>query len=211
MEVTHGDHGWHVHAHFILLTEQPLTGLVEVYERRRLTHENVHHFIGSRWEELIRRRGGDVIAGAGVDLREVTVGTEEVVAQYVGKSGSDIGLEMAMGAHKRGRGSSSRTPFQILADIAMLDDRRDRALWREWEWASKGRAQLVWSRGLKDAAGISEMTDEEVSEQGGERETLGFISRDDYVRVLESGLVPDLLEIIESGDIGGIIGTLGSR
>lgn len=211
MEVTHGDHGWHVHAHFILLTEQPLTGLVEVYERRRLTHESVHHFIGSRWEELIRRRGGDVIAGAGVDLREVTVGTEEVVAQYVGKSGSDIGMEMAMGAHKRGRGSSSRTPFQILADIAMLDDRRDRALWREWECASKGRAQLVWSRGLKDAAGISEMTDEEVSEQGGERETLGFISRDDYVRVLESGLVPDLLEIIESGDIGGIIGTLGSR
>ena len=210
MEVTHGRHGWHVHAHFLILTERPLEGLIEVRMGRRVEHEDVHRFIGRSWEELIRRQGGDVVAGAGVDLRAVTGGTEDIVARYVGKSGSDIGLEMAMGAHKRGR-RDSRTPFQVLADLEAFDTLRDREIWREWLAGSKGRLQLVWSRGLKDAAGISEMTDEEVSEQGGERDTLGFISRDDYVRVLESGLVPDLLEIIESGDIGGIIGTLGSR
>lgn len=207
MEVTHGAHGWHVHAHYLILTEKPLTGLVEVYQRGKLTHETVHHFIGSRWEETIRKLGGDVIAGAGVDLREVSDGTEEIVAQYVGKSGSDIGLEMAMGSHKRGR-KKNRTPFQILADLKDSPTTTDRNLWREWETSSRGQLHLVWSNGLKAEAGLVEMSDEEVAEQGEKRETHGFISRADYHKVLESGLVPELLEAIENNavDIGNIIG-----
>lgn len=212
VEVTHGASGWHVHAHFLILTEQPLSGLVEVYHRRRLIHESVRHFIGSRWESRISKYGGEVDASVGVDIREVSGGTEHIVAQYVGKGGSDIGLEMAMGAHKKGR-KTNRTPFQILADLTDSPTPADEKLWREWEDASHGKNHLKWSNGLKKAAGVIEMTDEEVAEQGDDRQTHGFITRADYHNLLQSGLIPLLLETIENGhtDIHNIIGSAERR
>lgn len=212
-EVTHGRHGWHVHAHMLIITSKPLDDADDLVELRgrqgRLSYQAVEPFLFDQWRSAIENQGGSVTA-SGMDLRPVAGGTEEIVAQYVGKGSSDIGLEMTMGGHKRGR-DENRTPFQILADIAVFGEEPDVRLWREWLAGSKGRLQLVWSRGLKDKAGVAEMTDEEVAEQGPERETLGFISRDDYVDVLQCGLLPNLLRKIESSDIAGIIGTLGSR
>lgn len=212
-EVTHGRHGWHVHAHMLLVTSEPLDNPDNLVELRassgRFSYQAVEPFLFDQWRSAIENQGGTVTA-SGMDLRPVSGGTEEVVAAYVGKGGSDIGLEMTMGGHKRGR-DENRTPFQILADIAVFGEEPDVRLWREWLAGSKGRRQLVWSRGLKDMAGVAEMTDQEVAEQGPERETLGFISRDDYVDVLQCGLLPNLLRKIESSDIAGIIGTLGSR
>ena len=87
-----------------------------------------------------------------------------------------MAYEMAGSATKTAR-KSSRTPFQILADlvaagagdlIASGEDishiEVDLRLWAEYESASYRRRALTWSRGLKKSAGIGEKSDEEIAE-----------------------------------------------
>lgn len=90
------------------------------------------------------------------------------------------------------------------------------AVWHEWEQASKGRRQLLWSRERKEPSSkrevlwntllsargwTAEQSDEAVaaSEAGGE--TLGEISRSDWYRavVWKPQLMADLLQIVEWG------------
>ncbi|MHB9439501.1 hypothetical protein [Schaalia turicensis] len=120
-----------------------------------------------------------------------------IVAKYVGKGAGDIGLEMTMGNFKRGRKTGSRTPFQVLADLGENYNDKDYAIWQEWASASKGKRQLQWSRYFKKLAGIDELTDQQVAEQGEDRETLGFISRVDYLDLLESNYLPRFMDAIE--------------
>jgi len=64
---------------------------------------------------------------------------------------------------KQGRGGS-RTPFEILQDVARLGDARDIALWDEWVRVSRGRRQIVLSKGLRAMADLApERTDEEIA------------------------------------------------
>jgi len=81
-------------------------------------------------------------------------------ATYVSKFGA--AEEIALNTAKKGR-SGSRTPWQLLSD-ASEGDKRAGALFREYADAFMGRRQLVWSSGLKAAASIAEMSDEQASE-----------------------------------------------
>lgn len=198
VEVTHGDSGWHVHVHLIIITRAKFFGAA-------------NDFLGDLWASTLAKVGGSCEPRIGCRFLGVKGGTEDVVANYLGKLGSDIGFEMAMGLHKKGR-KSNRTPFQILADAVENGDADDVELWHEWLKASQGQRSLVWSRGLKDRVGINDVSDAEAMEQGTERETLGYISRQDYEDVLRSGLIGELLSAVEtSSDIGQIIGVGGLR
>ncbi|WP_143510905.1 hypothetical protein [Pseudonocardia sp. Ae717_Ps2] len=50
---------------------------------------------------------------------------------------------------------------------------RDVALWQEWEQGSHGMQQLVWSNGLKQRCGVTEVKDEEIAEEDGGGELAG--------------------------------------
>ncbi|PKY66178.1 hypothetical protein CYJ25_05330 [Schaalia turicensis] len=184
-EVTHGVAGWHVHSHYLLVTKlDPVTA-----ENQR--------FMSLQWRDALQFVGSGCSLDRGAVFESVSGDTAEIVAKYVGKGAGDIGLEMTMGNFKRGRKSTSRTPFQVLADLGEQYNDKDYAIWQEWVKASKGKRQLQWSRYFKKIAGIDELTDQQVAEQGEERETLGFISRVDYLDLLESNYLPRFMDAVE--------------
>jgi hypothetical protein len=81
-----------------------------------------------------------------------------------------VGNEMARSDLKQGRTSGSRSsrhrsPFQVLADFAATGDCDDLDVWHEWERDSKGAQSITWSKGLKQALGVVERTDVEITQE----------------------------------------------
>jgi hypothetical protein len=178
VEVTHGRNGWHVHVHALLFLDRSNRELAagepindhELYRLRRS--------LFGRWRDSLRSHGFDAWEQVGVDVRRVvagdSLGAYFAKSTYKGTTAEGAAFEVTGSVSKRA--GHGRTPFQILracvepGDVEQVDG--DVALWREWERVSKGRRQLVWSRGLRDAVGLTvELTDVEVVEtdRGGER------------------------------------------
>lgn len=163
-EVTVGANGWHTHFHEILLMDAADEG-----------------------EALAMLAGMDrvwraCLVGVGLSGGRVAWQAQGAAAagQYVAKWGA--GEELTLSSSKRGRGKG-RTPIQLLAD-ADAGDEDAAALWRTYARAFKGRRQLVWSPGLKAAAGIDDMSDEDAAQDeaqaDGEAEALLHIEHEDW-------------------------------
>ena len=165
VEVTHGENGWHPHAHVTFLTAAPLSeGDLFLLEDCVYRH----------WAEIVTAAGfepprRDLCPLDVVDLHRMDSATW---AQYVGKM---LGLEFA-GTGKESRAKGGRTPFEILdgavalakglrgnrAAIAEAGDPRlgpyacpDARLWAEYQRETRGKHQMHWSRGLKALLGVT--------------------------------------------------------
>ncbi|MFI1161964.1 hypothetical protein [Streptomyces sioyaensis] len=173
---------------------------------------------GVRWDRIATARDaknmGEYIAkiqeGTGKKRREVAVGNE--IAR----------LDMKAGAKMRGADSASRTPFEMLTEYRQLraldaetvaqlgldvDARlkRIKALWHEYETATKGRRAIEWSRHLRTALGMSE---EEVSDQEivtADENGNGFaaVDADTWRRICRLGMD---YEVTMAAELGGFIG-----
>jgi len=182
----------------LLLTDRRLGDLELVQLRGRLF---------DRWSAAAERKGLAAPSDEhGVDLRQAGTGQDaEDVAGYVAKGmAQSLGAEMSGGLGKVGR-KKSRTPFQILLDIGearragQRPDWEDVALWREWEQGSRGRRQMAWSKGSKEALGIADLTDEELVEAGEEQVeswTVAEVAADQWQRIQSD--VPLRLEVVEA-------------
>ncbi len=101
------------------------------------------------------------------------------------------------------------------------------AVWHEWEQASKGRRQLLWSRKrqapsserevlwnslLSTRGGTAEQSDEAVAATDAGGETVGEISRADWYKVVvwRPELMADLLDMAERGEISDLAEALGA-
>lgn len=148
-EVTDGRNGWHPHFHAILLVDaDDEAGGVELIEGLRGA------WMGS-------------LAGVGLDGNGAAFQVQGAAqaGEYVAKWGA--AEEVTLSGSKRAKGGG-RTPLQLLADATDEDDRQAAARWREYARVFQGRRQLVWSRGLKAAAGVNEVSDAEAAEEGGQ-------------------------------------------
>lgn len=215
VEVTHGKHGWHVHTHILCITEKDPTSTPYVWQRKQGRAKRPYPaevqmprtFIAERWEAGLAKNGVEVVADKGGVDWEVArdaarVGTYVAKMGVSERSSAAISAETTLGGFKKARGEN-RTPFQILADIIETGDADDAALWRTFEKASRGRRALVWSRGLREWAGLgAEKTDEEIAaeEEGGS--TVAVMSNREWLSVRRaeggSGAIR-LLEVAESG------------
>jgi hypothetical protein len=291
VEVTHGDNGWHLHAHVLVVTTNGLgIGLRDDYDevlRTALGHQGSpsdvlvdREWLGNaafswtvwrRWAEGLEKAGLEAPTSIGVDLRLINDGGEEVVGRYLAKATYDAakkaGIEIAAGSvTKEGREnekneSRNRTPFEILHSLAAGDERRwklivdtrvvtvvadhegvhlgdritgevrtvrppgDWRLWAEYESASSGRAQLVWSRTRKDAEGrrqrlwnvvlasrgdSAERSNEELADERQAGDVLVTISRAGWRVMLRHPMwLPDLLDLAEAkpADVPGWLQT----
>lgn len=173
-EVTHGAAGWHVHLHVLyLLDDMPGQDRAQASGSALL----------AGWIKAVRAVGFDATT-AGQDFKVLHGDADALagVAGYVHKhdyhegptrrrDARSLALEMARGDLKAARAGGSRTPFGILGSLVALmledgtvDGSHDWALWSEWEEASKGRRQQVWSRGLRDLLALGEeRSDEEIA------------------------------------------------
>ena len=208
VEVTHGKNGWHVHVHALLFINRELSGTErEVMEAR----------FYDRWRKAAERKGFKAPS------REHGVKMENAVRE---KNPRELGAYMAKGAlhsvsetlsweitagqtAKTARSEENRSPFQILDSIRLSGDfsakNPDVQIWREWESGSLGRRQMAWSKGAKDALGVTVVDDEEAEangeglEDGHEVAQIGF---EEWSRTQENGekLRDDLVkrnEIVE--------------
>ncbi|RHW42346.1 hypothetical protein D1832_14885 [Dermacoccus abyssi] len=123
--------------------------------------------------------------------------------------------EATLGAWKQGR-EVSRTPFQILGDLstgASANLAADERLWCEWVAGSRGRVQLVWSRGLADLARVAdaEKSDEEIAAEEIGSEDLFRLPLGTWKRICFTAARFELLEAVEKGGREAGIGFLEER
>jgi hypothetical protein len=158
VEVTHGRNGWHVHVHALLVWRDWLD---------QVDAEVIGERMWQRWTRALRRKGFDSLRDSGG--LDVTMASLRPTADGSGLHDYFVKLahEITGGQAKLAKGGG-RTPFQLLAEaVEGLADEVD--LWHEWERASQGRRQMVWSTGrrsLRQWAGLgAEQTDEEIAEE----------------------------------------------
>jgi hypothetical protein len=160
IEVTRTEaNGWHPHNHAALLFE------------RRVTEDELKAFsrwLYERWRQILLARGlGTISEAHGVDVRQVT---GDALGDYLAKvdEGWSTGLELARGDAKRGR-RGSRTPFELLVELAATGDTGIKALWLEYEAATFGKRWLRWTPGLRERllGTAKERSDEELAASEG--------------------------------------------
>ena len=89
-----------------------------------------------------------------------------------------VDREIAKASTKNGRAKGLH-PFALLAKAGKGDKRAER-LFLAYCMAMKGKSQLYWSPGLKDAVGVNEASDEELAEESRDAaDLLGMLTLDD--------------------------------
>ena len=197
-EITHGRHGWHPHDHSLYIFDR----VIEPEELAELQALEV-----AVWTTRAKSLGLQAPVSAAQDARLVS---QSFSADYMAKaeygdiSADAMSFEMAGSATKTGKGKGSRTPWELLRSVVEDGDADDLALWWEYEKASRGMRALTWSRGLKDAYGIGEKSDEEiVEEDDGGSEVMELTEWDELTQ--EPRLIGQLLNAARWGGAAGAV------
>jgi hypothetical protein len=167
VEVTHGDHGWHVHVHALLFLDRA-DGAGQVTSGELAAW---HGPMIGRWTRAVERLGLAAPLPRSQHLKLIEGDGDPLAAYFTKATDAHPGVGIAQGvameftrsASKDARRGSSRTPWSIL-DGVVAGDHDDLVLWHEYEKASRGRRQMTWSRGLRDDLDLSpEISDEDVA------------------------------------------------
>lgn len=200
-EVTNGlgrekNNGWHPHLHaLVFVTPYTLQNL----QRNTLAMKE-------RWSHVLDSLGYDASWERGLDVKE----GDTAIADYVAKWGHEpkdtrwtVERELTKAPVKQAS-EDGVTPFGLL-EMYGNGDQTAGALFREYSAVFHGRAQLVWSRGLRALLGIGEeQTDEEVNAIEDESaELLTTISIYTWYRLLHlpQDVRGELLNIAATGDV----------
>lgn len=201
VEVTHGENGWHPHAHILILTERNLTADEFAAWVARLD---------ARWAEALVKVGWPE-GKPGVRLTMVPVEKGKGIAAYVAKvQEKGLGNEIARADMKDAR-EGNRTPFAILADFGNTGLADDLELWWEYEKATAGRSAIRWSPGLwaKLMPEQDQATDEEIAAEEMEGSTLAYLVPWTWrrIRAIEGAEIA-VLEAVETEGWSGLLRTL---
>lgn len=139
---TYGRNGWHPHLHVVLFTRPAGNRARAVAQLRARWHACVLKHLGRHHVPSWSR---------GADVRECH--RDEYIAK--------LGLELTSAQTKVGKGE---TPWDI-ARRAAAGDQGAVELWMAYCAATHGVRQLVWSRKVRNAAGLgAEQTDQEIAD-----------------------------------------------
>jgi hypothetical protein len=195
LEVTWGaKNGWHPHSHWLLFA----AGNVDA----RKLEADLYRI----WKGAAAKQGLSLSCEHGVKVQN----TFGAVADYVAKFGKPKtwGAEHELSkAHlKRGRGDDRYAPFQLLRWLADTGEWLPRELFMQYAAFFAGRRQLVWSRGLRAAAGLVEdKSDEQLAEEvEQDAVVLALLTAEDWRLVKRFEQRGQLLEVARSGDAGDV-------
>lgn len=187
-EVTHGDNGWHPHAHEVWIcsgiTEDDLVPLMVELQ--------------GRWQAAVEAAGGSCRRSVGLRVEWVADG-EDAVGDYLLKSGQwGICDEMSQAATKKAR-TGGRTVAALLEDYSLHGDQEAGRLFQEYAAAFHGRRVHRWSVGLREHLGLCcEASDADVAaEVDDDAVLLAQLNLREWRRVLERGLEAELLWAVE--------------
>ncbi len=160
--------GWHVHIHALLFVGASLTPQAA---------SEYGTWSAQRWARAVVRQGLAAPLSRGQHVRLVTGPADGDLGAYLSKA-TDLGMELTQSQGKTARQLHSTVPaWALLTDLFEHGDAGALDRWHQWEAGSKGRRQMTWSRGLRDALGLGEeMEDEQVAEQEAGDEDLVLIT-----------------------------------
>lgn len=190
-ELTYGDaSGWHPHMHDVWLIRSKLS---------KSEIESLRDELFALWFKACTKAGLPLPSAA----HGVQVSRAYSPAEYLAKWGRDskwgTSRELTKSHSKHGRGNRY-TPFDLLRGVGNLAPDRARRLWLEYAQAMHGARQLTWSRGLKSAMGITDLSDEDITEGGDDLVSLvTLIPLDAWRRVLRVDARATVLDCAESG------------
>lgn len=189
LEIVYSKQGWHVHVHelFFLSSE---------YQKNTKTIPELKCELFSQWSDAATSAGFSTPSIKGFDVQDGSVASE-----YVTKWGLDNELTKQ---HSK-RSQRNYTPFDLLRAVFQDGDVSEFSAadcFQEYAHCTYGRAQLMWSRGLKDRLGINDISDEEICKQAETDSTyLGLLTLDQWKQVLKYDIRG---EVLEYANIGGI-------
>lgn len=201
-DVTVGRNGWHPHLHAVLFGTRALAA-AEL--------EELQGRLATRWADAVEqthRRRPSMDRGVLLEQARTTRDLGRYVCQVIAGPEDDVvpvALEVTRGDLKTARGPDARTPWQVLEDVANPDpwERREaRALWAEWEDATRGVHAIRWSKGLRQSVELGEeLTDEEVValEVGGD--TVHVFTVWEWYRLTR--LPGALVAVLEAAELAG--------
>lgn len=201
-ELNIGPNGWHPHFHPLILVRGS-TSEAEAIARNTV----------DLWTDRVRAAGGRADHNDAQQLRVVEADSiYRELSGYITKATYDrsaLAFELLWSQGKVGRGRPRETlsHWSLLVGIAQgLADHVER--WEELEAATPGRRMVVWSRGLRDFAGVGlERTDEDLAaeEVGSDNDTVCFITADGWRRIRdEPAIQAKLLGVLEHGGWVGL-------
>lgn len=189
LEITHGANGWHPHTHECWIVDRDTDAAA------------LRDTITRRWSASCRRAGIlEPESEPDFERHAVHVMDWASDSDYLQKQdqsrnwGAD--REIASGSTKR---SAGRSPFALLDD-ASQGDKQAAMLFRDYVLATKGRAQVYWSRGLKAAVGVDDKTDEQLAEeQQDTADVLALMTTSHWRVVLSEDARATILDLAEDG------------
>lgn len=224
LETTYGEHGWHVHAHFLIIYKPPqgdydfpLHGLEADAKKRWVrvaatvgTYANYDNGL------TITQNASEISAYVTKFGRLPEVESQKQRLAAADASGWNESHEIAKQVNKKSRSNKGRSPFQLLQDY-VDGDKQSGALFVEYVKAMKHQRQLVYSNGLKDLFLIEdEKTDGEIANET-EPETVVEIDKNlwrEVVRQRKRGKLLDLalqdVDLLHT-ELSNIAGTAFTR
>lgn len=175
IEVTHGDNGWHPHAHILIVTDRVLS-----WEEWTTFARNLDYRVGAALQKLGWNTGRP-----GIRSTVIPVDKGEGLAAYITKvQEKGIGNELARADLKSGR-KGGRTPFEILADFSETGLVDDLELWWEYEEATAGRSAIRWSKGLRALLlpDIEEQSDDDIAAEEQDGEPVAYVMMPAWRRI----------------------------
>jgi hypothetical protein len=193
VETTHGDAGWHVHVHAVMVFDGPVSQELS---------EELGHRMFTRWARALGRKGLSAVEeSGGLDVRSIRMHADslERVGEYIAK----VGFEITSPSTKDGR-YGNRAPFAILRDALATGLADDCDLWLEWEAGSHNRRQLTWSQGLREWARLGrEATDQEIVDQDQHGDDVLILPPETWLAVRER-----VAELLDAAEVDGAVGAI---
>ena len=206
LEVTLGESGWHPHTH-----EAWLVGAnINAYALR--------NEVARRWVAMCKKAGlaPNTARKMAAFLRHSVKITDNCRAsEYLAKQDDSRNHQRGWGADRELAKSNSKTarsikgfhPFALLREHADGSESRKDAgsKFLEYAEAMRGKAQIFWSKGLKDEVGIAEKTDEQLAlEQEDKADLLALLTPHHWRLILRNKARAEILNIAESQGKAGI-------
>lgn len=204
LEFTWGDqNGWHPHYHVLLIHDQDLdaTAIAQL-------HAHVHSRLAASCGDH-GLRPPDQLHAIRIDPNV----SATAAGAYVAKGGDWTPAEEVTRGDLKTSRTSSRTPFQILADYYQTGDLDDRVLWQEYSRATRNLAAVRWSRGLRavllPSIAAPEKSDAELAVEDVRGALLIALSVPLWSRLRLAGLELALLATAEDRGLAGVNTLIG--
>ncbi len=202
LEVTIGANGWHPHTHEAWLVSKDCD-LADFEEK-----------IVSRWLNSCLRAGIEVKSEKAFRKHAVDIIDNATSSDYLAKQDSSkywgADRELAKGVSKTGRYENDligRHPHTLLEDSFNGDIQAGKK-YLEYAFATRGKARIFWSKGLKDMVGVNDVTDEEIANRIEDTAiNLAVLGADEWAVIVKAGrdARANILDIAESGGTEAIL------